>query len=291
LIGILPWLPIALARGHRAWLDSGPATRFSWQRFALVWAGFIFVFFSASGSKLPSYILPIFPPLALVVAWQLTVLPARRLANLFAPAAILWSVITVITFLFERNILEAIVTERQPLAPLMSYARWIQAGCLAAAIGSIVAWACFRRERRTAGVLALAFSTLLFTQLAVSGYDTLAESRSSEPLLSRVVAEHGALRKDVPFYSVRMYDQTVPWYLGRTIIQVEHADELAMGIASEPERAIATVQAWTGRWQGIDQAYAIMPPDTFEALRREGLPMRVLGQDPRRVLVARRQEN
>jgi len=290
LVGILPWLPIALARGHRTWIDSGPPTRFSWQRFALAWAGFIFVFFSASGSKLPSYILPIFPPLALLVAWQLSVLPAKRLARLFAPTAVIWSIIAVITIVFERNILEHIVTERQPLAPLMDYARWIQAGCLTAAASSIGAWACFRLERRTAGALALAFGTLLFTQLAVSGYDTIAESRSSEPLLTRVVAEHGALRKDVPFYSVRMYDQTVPWYLGRTVTQVEHEDELAMGIASEPGRAIKTVKEWTPRWQAIDQAYAIMPPDTFEELRREGLPMRVLGRDPRRVLVARRQE-
>ena len=33
--------------------------------FPLVFAAFVFLFFSASGSKLPSYILPMFPPLAL----------------------------------------------------------------------------------------------------------------------------------------------------------------------------------------------------------------------------------
>ena len=37
----------------------------------LVWCVFIFLFFSASGSKLPSYILPMFPALALLVAMQL----------------------------------------------------------------------------------------------------------------------------------------------------------------------------------------------------------------------------
>jgi hypothetical protein len=40
---------------------------FNWQRFALVWSAVIFVFFSVSGSKLPSYILPIFPALALAM--------------------------------------------------------------------------------------------------------------------------------------------------------------------------------------------------------------------------------
>ena len=50
---------------------AGGRNGFCWQRFVLVWAAFIFVFFSLSGSKLSSYILPIFPALALVIAWQL----------------------------------------------------------------------------------------------------------------------------------------------------------------------------------------------------------------------------
>jgi hypothetical protein len=38
--------------------------------FLLIWAGFIFLFFSASHSKLVPYILPVFPPLAVLIgAW------------------------------------------------------------------------------------------------------------------------------------------------------------------------------------------------------------------------------
>mgnify|MGYP003693681401 CR=1 FL=1 len=64
------------------------ALGFSWQRFALSWAAFVFAFFSASGSKLPSYILPMFPPLALVVGW---LLGAARYAHPVAPDARRWS--------------------------------------------------------------------------------------------------------------------------------------------------------------------------------------------------------
>ena len=71
-VGILPWLTLFAWTAKRSWTDA-PADRngFCWQRFALVWAAFIFVFFSLSGSKLSSYILPMFPALALVIAWQL----------------------------------------------------------------------------------------------------------------------------------------------------------------------------------------------------------------------------
>jgi len=39
--------------------------------FLVIWAVFIFVFFSISKTKLPSYILPVFPPLAMIVGWYI----------------------------------------------------------------------------------------------------------------------------------------------------------------------------------------------------------------------------
>ena len=97
LAGILPWLTVFLWTARRTWTDA-PVNRngFSWQRFALVWSAFIFVFFSASGSKLPSYILPMFPALALTLGWQLTVLPQPTLARLTLPLVAIMCIIALI---------------------------------------------------------------------------------------------------------------------------------------------------------------------------------------------------
>jgi len=108
------------------------------------------------------------------------------------------------------------------------------------------------------------------------------------PLLSRAVAQNGPLRPNVPFYTVKMYDQTLPYYLGRTVVPVEFRDELAMGITSEPDKAIDSVADWRRRWEAADQAYAIMQPEEFDELQRDGVAMVELGRDPRRVIVARR---
>ena len=52
LVGILPWLTVFLWTVRRMWTDAAIGRNgFSWQKFALVWAAFIFVFFSASGSN------------------------------------------------------------------------------------------------------------------------------------------------------------------------------------------------------------------------------------------------
>ena len=60
---------------------------FAWTRFCLIWCAFVLVFFSISGSKLPSYILPIFPAAALVLGGQLERMAPRTLALLAAVIA------------------------------------------------------------------------------------------------------------------------------------------------------------------------------------------------------------
>src|SRR5205085_12016788 len=105
--------------------------------------------------------------------------------------------------------------------------------------------------------------------------------------LARIAAQYGPLRSDVPFYVIKMYDQTLPYYLRRTVIQVEHPDEMAMGLVSEPQKAIDTVDDWKRRWNDDVQAYAMMTPEDQRQLEQEGVPMRELARDPRRVIVAR----
>jgi 4-amino-4-deoxy-L-arabinose transferase-like glycosyltransferase len=289
VVGILPWLTVLAWTARRTWTDSRPTPNgFSWQRFALVWSGFIFVFFSVSESKLPSYILPIFPALSLLAGWQLLRLPDSLLLRLLVPLVVVVGLLTLGTFGGYDAVVAHLANAQQPLAPLLAYGTWIKAACVIALLGGLATWGWLRRGARTRAILAAAFSTLAWVQIVSTGYDAFAETRSAAPILARVVATHGALRADVPFYTVKMYDQTLPYYLGRTVIQVDHPDELAMGIASEPEKAIATVAEWEQRWGSAAQAYAIMPPEEYDLFEREGVPMVVLGRDPRRVIVSRR---
>jgi 4-amino-4-deoxy-L-arabinose transferase-like glycosyltransferase len=65
---LLPWFPLllqALRRARSHW--SEPSTRF-----LLLWAGFVFGFFSLSGTKLPHYLLYGIPPLAILMAIEST---------------------------------------------------------------------------------------------------------------------------------------------------------------------------------------------------------------------------
>jgi 4-amino-4-deoxy-L-arabinose transferase-like glycosyltransferase len=288
-VGILPWLTVLVWTAPRMWSSPvADSNGFSWQRYALVWSAFIFVFFSMSSSKLPSYILPIFPALALLIGAQLAALPERTLLWLTVPLVVATGAcMLALAFGFE-VIAQHFTDARQPLAPLLAYGRWLTAACAVALAGGVASLWWLKTGKRTAAVLAVALTTLLAALLMLTGHDELADSRSAAPILSRVVSQHGAIAADVPFYSVKMYDQTLPWYLGRTVTPVAHTDELAMGLAIEPDKAVATLAEWRQRWDRETQAYAIMQVDMYETLQREGVPMRELGRDPRRVIVSRR---
>ena len=289
VVGVLPWLTVFFWTAKRMWTEAWSEDNgFNWQRFALVWAAVIFVFFSVSGSKLPSYILPIFPALALAIGSQLITLSDARLARLTLPLVVAAGVATLAVLFANAPIAAHFAGTRQPLGPLLAYAPWIKAGCAVAFLGGVAGWWWIRAGKRTAAVLAVALTSLAGAQLVLTGHDELAESHSTAPILSRVVAAHGPLRADVPFYAIRMYDQTLPYYLGRTVIPVDHPDELAMGLRSEPEKAIATVDEWRQRWEASEQAYAIMQPEEYDELKRKGVTMVELGRDVRRVVVSRR---
>lgn len=288
-VGTLPWLPVLAWTLRRAWTRAPVETNgFCWSRFAMAWAAFILVFFSASGSKLPSYVLPMAPALALIIGRELALAPDSLLLRLSVPLVALMGALVLTALLGFDAIAARWADEGQPLPLLLAYGPWIKAALGVAFAGSVLSLAAIRRGRRTAAVLLLAFATLISVQLALTGHDELAELRSAEPLLTRISAQYGPLRRDVPFYTIRMYDQTLPYYLGRTVIQVDHPDELAMGLASEPDKGIATIGEWRVRWEGAEQAYAIMQPDRYAILAREAVPMRELGRDPRRVIVSRR---
>jgi 4-amino-4-deoxy-L-arabinose transferase-like glycosyltransferase len=288
-VGILPWLTLFAWTAKRSWTDArADRNGFCWQRFALVWAAFIFVFFSLSGSKLSSYILPIFPALALVIAWQLATIGESLLWRLALPLVALTGVAWLALLLGYDAIVTRLASDVQPVGPLRAYGPWLKAALgIGFAGGAAGMWALSRGRRRLA-VLTIAFSTLIAAQLVLTGHDTLAETRSSAPLLARITSKEGPLRAELPFYTVRMYDQTLPYYLGRTVTQVDHPDEMAMGIASEPDKAIDTVAHWRSIWEAIQDGYAMMQPEEYETLRRDGVPMRELGRDSRRVIVARR---
>jgi 4-amino-4-deoxy-L-arabinose transferase-like glycosyltransferase len=289
--GLLPWTGVFLWKLRSAWRAPPVPREFAWQKFCLIWSAFVLVFFSLSGSKLPSYILPIFPAAALVIGMQLAELRARTLVVFAAAITASTSILWVIAIMFGNRIAASLADPRTPIALLQRVVPWAILALGIASVGYVVAWLVFRRDNergKTFGIVLLSLATVLTMQAAYTASDVFRATRSAVDLVTVLENQSNPpYDRDAPFYQVRMYDQTLPYYLRRTTTVVAYQDELAFGLSSEPWLAIDHESVWIARWDGLREGYALMAHDTYDELKAAGVPMRVIVSDPRRVLVAR----
>jgi 4-amino-4-deoxy-L-arabinose transferase-like glycosyltransferase len=275
--GFLPWMLTLAPAAIDGWRRDAGAGAFPWRRFALLWSGFILAFFSASGSKLPAYILPVFPVLALVLGdWLARTPPAR-----------LWKFVAILAPLVLAGLAAAWgAPERARSAwsrELYLAARpWIAGGMGVLAVGLLAGTLALRAGRKWAGIGAIVVATLLFIDFVEDGYEALSPRQSG-----KAVAEimKPGLRPASRVYSVGYYDQTIPFYLGRTVTLVAYHDEFATGLLAEPRLAIPTLEDFGRDWVRPGEAMAIIHPDIHEKLANQGLAMTLLHRDERRILV------
>ncbi|MFZ2523713.1 MAG: glycosyltransferase family 39 protein, partial [Candidatus Ferrigenium altingense] len=239
LAGALPWTVLMFDSMFRCVVGGGrgrglPDKMFNTQRFLLIWAVFIYAFFSVSGSKLPSYLLPMFPALALLMGKRIAEMRGRVLLWQVAPAI----PVALLLLGLALNVGKFADTPNQmELYP--HYGPWLVVAALASLAGLLAGMLLLWREKKPVAVVVLALSALLSAQIALSGYETVARERSAKHIAEAIRAE---VKPDIPFYSVLTYEQTLPFYLKRTFTLVQYQDEMAYGIQQEPQRWVPTVE-------------------------------------------------
>jgi 4-amino-4-deoxy-L-arabinose transferase-like glycosyltransferase len=277
LVGVLPWIVSLFPALRRAWVSSR-GTGFHAQRFLLVWCAVVFVFFTASDSKLAPYILPLFPALSLLIG---SYLRSAGRGVLLAQAAL--AALLGIALAAAAPHLPAYASDAVPSSLLQGYVPWIIASGLALAAFGIVSAALMRRDRRIPAVLTLACGGLVLAQTALSGHETLAPSLSAYHIVQKI---RDQVKPDTPFYFVETFDHTLLFYLGRTVTMVSVTDELADPIARAPRDFLPDAAAFARAWEADRDAFAMFNINDLPAfLQAHPVPMRVVAADPRRVIV------
>ena len=281
LAAVLPWL-VPLARATRAaWSDPGlpavavaapgAATRFRPLRFLLVYAAVILVFFSASGSKLAPYILPMVPVLAALAGAYLR--DPARLARHAARAAAPVVIVAAAGLLIYS-------ARRNSYVPYEAW-RWALAAVAAALIAALASF--HRHARPLATVLVAALGAICAWQFLMCEYTVIPPARSAKAL---VAAVRPFLSAHTPLYSVGQFRETISPYLGRTLQLVDYEGELRFGLDEEPHRRMS-IEQFAERWSAESSAVAFFDPGVWDTWRRRGLPGRVLAADNFTVAVSR----
>jgi 4-amino-4-deoxy-L-arabinose transferase-like glycosyltransferase len=277
LAGSVPWTLSALRVLGGGWRRRASPAAFDATLFLWIWVVFIGVFFSFSDSKLMPYILPLMPALALLIA----ALPEPALERDFMFTAILTLIAGLGLGLASLNWASVIASSDRsayflPLAKPLG-----QIALLLALSGAFVLVQRARGATR-AGVF-LGAGWCLAWLLLIRAAASLAPIYSGAAFAAALPpAERGA-----PLYSVRTYDQSLTFYLRRTVTLVEYRGELDYGLRKVPDAEIADVAEFLRRWSSPSQAFAVMEKTMFNDLKSRGVPMRLVAENVNRVLVAR----
>jgi hypothetical protein len=166
--------------------------------------------------------------------------------------------------------------------PYRNLAPWLGASSLILLAGVVLAH--LRRKHLLEWSVALSLCSLLSIQLALAGTQALSSFSSMDKVAQTHAREFSQASH---IYSLGTYDQTLDFYIQRTVILVAFRDELDFGLQLEPQRAIATQEAFHEAWQKDLGALAVMEPGQYRQLQQTGLPMRLIHEDSRHVIVAR----
>jgi 4-amino-4-deoxy-L-arabinose transferase-like glycosyltransferase len=280
--GILPWIVGLFPALGRAWTRV-PETRFQPRRFLLLWCLVVFAFFSASDSKLASYILPIFPALALLVGIHLASASPRFALAQGVVAALFGIALAAASLWASANLPKTLVLLETDLPPelVAGYLPWLTVGGIVlAAAGIASASLC---GRRATAALTLALGGLAWVQIVLSGHETLAPAFSAYHVVQKIRDD---VKPDIPFYVVDTFDHTLPFYLNRTVTMVGYKDELAQSIAWEPRKFLPDAAAFARAWQSDRDAFAMFNVNDFaDFLKEHPVPTQIVARDPRRVIV------
>ena len=279
LLGFLPWIAQVPGAIAQTWRERNREFSSGW--LLTCWFVVILGFFSISQSKLPGYIIPLFPALALIVGSQLD----RNLGSsnsLSLPWQLqtgFFVILGGIGFFFLGEVSKQ--SRPDEIESYAQYTYWIIAALIALISCSLLALMQSKRNGLSS-ITSFAGGLFLCALIAGTGHETLGRAVSGIDLVKQVKAD---IPQKTNFYSVRILDHTVPFYLGRTMTMVEFPDELEFGVKQEPELWLPTLDAFIERWKEDQTAYALMVPEQYVALQKLNVPMQEVGRDSRRVIV------
>ena len=302
LVGFIPWLAQVGQGLMRAWrercsdhdADVSAVEGFRPLWLCAVWTVMIFLFFSKSQSKLPGYIMPIFPALALLAGLAMSSAFERMSLNDERRS---WkrqmTYLTILLFIGFMGVPYTYHLGKAHYEQLeyQQYAVWIAGGLVAALAIMASSWAALRgfngqspahRLRKLLdSFLRAAIAFFVLIQVVGLGHDTHGRSISGADL---AVVVRPYIQNDTPVYSIRMLDHTFPFYIQHPTIMVDMQDELEFGIQQEPDSWAPKVSDFAARWKADTAPLVVVPLQYLDEIAALNLPMAEVGRDTRRAV-------
>jgi 4-amino-4-deoxy-L-arabinose transferase-like glycosyltransferase len=242
--------------------------------FLILWCVIVVVLFSCSQSKLASYILPVMPPLAVVLARVTQAQPSAFARAQWITVGFLILIAAALAFSGWRRM-------GSIPAPSMSWAL----------LGGLICsgYLIFARLRPQGTVAqrwsALAAVSIVCYQILALCYAATFPARSGEVIVAEVAS---AIRADTKLYSVGQYRHSLAFYLQRPLAVYDYRGELDFGMLQAGLTDDGQARAnFLQCWQHEANAVAFIDPDIYASLTAAGMTGRIVARDAHSIVVAR----
>ena len=277
LLGSLPWTLSALRALFLDWPRPGERRGFDATLFLKLWVWFVCVFFSLSDSKLIPYILPAMPAAVLLIASLPETILVRDLSR---------TAIVTVAIAIGLALLCVWAPGHLPASDRSAYFLALERPLAEVALLLAVSGLYVLSRRRRDGTDSAMF---LGAGWCLAGLLAMRAASAVAPIYSgaAIARAFPDVPREAPIYSIATYDQTLPFYWGRTVTLVSYRGELDYGLKRDPGAEIPTVAQFVERWTEESSGFAVMEKPMFDELVSRGVPMREVARDAGRVLAAR----
>jgi 4-amino-4-deoxy-L-arabinose transferase-like glycosyltransferase len=262
IVGLAPWVVFLGSATWESWRrlrspEAGPEPEPdeprplspSAVRFLYCWVGVFLVFFSLARTKLPNYILPLYPALAVLISWWLQRWRAGRAtlprwaihANLAGLVAV--GVVVSAGLLIAGGVIP-LTALRGRFFPGLGRVAFVG---LVPILGALVAWHFTLRGRRGPALGALGVMGVVFTgTLAAFVPVALNDFKAARPLALSLPEDQ--TRREVRVATFNWFQPSIVFYCQRQVRQLDNEDEVENFLESP--------------WE----SYLFLPAETWEAL-------------------------
>ena len=278
---MLPWSFLIPAAVRRAWrerrADGGSACLY-----LLIWATFIFLFFSKSNSKLVPYILPVLPALALLTGNAVSHILDSEFRPLRLQAYLTGGFLSILgagLALYPHLVPE----------PDISAAGGALVGAVLAMQGILALGAAYKRNTLALFVVLAFFSYILEIVGPSFIFPEIVEGKSSKELALQVAR---IAPKDAVIVSFG-YEQGLPFYTKRRVVVVGDKNELEFGSRQGDQSAwfidLLQFPQFLQLWNGERPVFLLLSETELDHIRPLlKTPFTVLGRNKRKVLITNR---
>lgn len=283
LLGFLPWAAfIVQAYSYSLAIAWRQRTQNKFTFFLLLWPTLIFAFFFFSHSQLIPYILPVFPPLAIIVGRYL----ADQIGLPQPYRGTQWGYTSIALLIFLTALGALLINNSHKLLVLTTIKVELWAICIIWVASSALATLYIWRGRSATSFSIMLVSSFLVYFLVLIAMPK-ADTRSIRPLALTIKP---LLQPGDEVVTYENYYQDLPFYLKRRITIVDWQNELEFGMQHQDTKDWMIQQGnfWQ-LWNSAKKVYMLTDKDTYATLLKSGqYKLYLMAETPGDVLLVNR---